>query len=104
MEVKVNYFNMRNSLEGQHLEKMPPFFLLQINPKLCYFINEYACLWLDLLPIFENLPNNCGGALHGRPFHRRRPLHGRDRHQNQTVDQKLNSSGEKSMATPPSSY
>ena len=27
MEVKVNYFNMRNSLEGQHLEKMPPFLI-----------------------------------------------------------------------------
>ena len=53
--------------------KNDPPFLLQICPKLCYFIHKYACL----LP--ERSAKNTGpyGALHKRP------------HQNQAIAQKL---------------
>ena len=66
-------------------------FLLQIRPKLCYLIREYASLMLYKASVFEKLaknPDDCGRLLYGRPLHRC-PLHGRYRHQNQTEDLKL---------------
>ena len=64
------------------------FLIMQIRPKICYFIYEYACLRLDIPPIFEKLAGDRGCVIHGRP------LKGRYRHQNQTEDQKLGIVGE----------
>ena len=47
------------NLKVCRLKNDPPF-LLQICPKLCYFIHEYACLLPESSAISEKLAKNTG--------------------------------------------
>ena len=50
-------------------------FLLQIYPKLCYFIHEYACLRPESSAITKKLAKTQTTV--GTPLHGRSALHGR---------------------------
>ena len=92
-------------LKRDCLLKMSPF-LLQICPKLFYFIHEYACHRAERSAITGKLAKNINdrgrtAAPLSAPPSSRLPLHACYRHQNQTLDRKV---GEKVLRWHPLKY